>query len=206
MNQQSTRPLLTAETFVDWAMSQPAGRFELLRGEVVAMSPERVGHARVKKEVLKALDTALARAGSGCEAFGDGMAVRIDDTTVYEPDASVRCGPRLPNDNVLFDDPVIVMEVVSPSSTSLDAGSKLADYFRLASVRHYLVVHSEGRRVIHHRREESGEIITRVLTEGEVISFEPPGIGIAIADLFATSDGRLAPCSHPPFRLRGALT
>ena len=139
MNQQSKPGLMTAETFVDWAMNQPVGRFELLRGEVVAMSPERVGHARVKTAVLLALHSALTAEGSSCEAFGDGMAVRIDDTTVYEPDASVRCGARLSNDDVLFDDPVIVVEVVSPSSKSIDAGSKLADYFRLASVRHYLV-------------------------------------------------------------------
>lgn len=186
MTRHTRQALLTADAFVDWAMNQPNGRFELLRGEVVAMSPERVGHARVKKEVLKALDTALAAVGSRCEAFGDGMAVRIDDTTVYEPDASVRCGPRLPNDDVLFDDPMIVVEVVSPSSTSIDAGSKLADYFRLASVRHYLLVHSEGRRVIHHRRDAIGEIITRVVLEGEVLALDPPGVELAVADFFAT--------------------
>src|SRR6478735_7108590 len=104
----------TADAFVEWAMEQPTGRFELVRGEVVAMSPERAGHSRVKKEVVKAFDAALARIGSACEAFGDGMAVRIDDATVYEPDASVRCGPRLSNDVVQFEDPVIVVEVVSP--------------------------------------------------------------------------------------------
>ena len=186
MNQHSKHAVMTAEAFIDWAMSQPVGRYELLRGEVVAMSPERVGHSRVKTEVLITLRSALAANGLGCEAFGDGMAVRIDDTTVYEPDASVRCGPRLPNDDVLFDDPVIVVEVVSPSSKSIDAGSKLADYFRLGSVRHYLVVHSEGRRVIHHRRDEAGQIITRVVLEGASVAFEPPGIEIAVADLFAT--------------------
>ncbi len=178
---------MTADAFIEWAMRQPSGRFELLRGEVVAMSPERVGHSRVKTAVLMALHSAIAGAGAGCEAFGDGMAVRIDGTTVYEPDASVRSGPRLPNEDVQFADPMIVVEVISPSSKSLDAGGKLADYFRLASVRHYLVVHPEGRRVIHHARgAEGGEIVTRVLGEEATLALDPPGIELAVAGFFAT--------------------
>lgn len=186
MTRHTRRSALTAEAFIAWATSQPSGRFELLRGEVVAMAPERAAHARVKKEIVKALDRALAERGSDCESFADGMAVRIDDTTVYEPDALVRCGPKLPNDAIGLDDPVVVVEVVSPSSRGIDAGAKLADYFRLASVRHYLVVHAEGHRVIHHRRDAGGEIITRVLREGGAIALDPPGIEVAVSDLFAT--------------------
>ena len=94
LTQQPHVAKLTADAFVEWAMNQPSGRFELLCGEVVAMSPERAGHARVKKHVLNAFDAALAAAGLGCEAFADGMAVRIDESTVYEPDAMIRCGAR----------------------------------------------------------------------------------------------------------------
>lgn len=178
---------MTADAFIEWAMRQPSGRFELFGGEIVAMAPERVGHVRVKKEVVKGLDRALASHRSGCEAFVDGMAVRIDDSTVYEPDALVRCGPRLPNDVVQVADPVVVVEVVSPSSKGIDAGAKLADYFRLASVRHYLVVHPEGRRVIHHARDaQDGEIVTRVVGEEARLVLVPPGIELVVADLFAT--------------------
>ena len=187
MTHQPRPAPLTADAFIEWAMRQPSGRFELFRGEIVGKAPERVGHVRVKKELLKALDRALAGHPSGCEAFVDGMTVRIDDATAYEPDALVRCGPKLPNDAVQLTDPVVVVEVVSPSSKGIDAGAKLADYFRLASVRHYLVVHPEGRRVIHHARSaKGGEIVTRVLGEEATLALEPPGIEIAVSDLFAT--------------------
>lgn len=180
------RPLrLTAEAFVDWAMDQPSGRYELLRGEVVAMAPERAGHARVKKAVLKAFDAALERHGLECEAFADGMAYRIDETTVYEPDVSIRCGPRASDDVVIFDDPIVVVEVVSPSSRGIDAGGKLIDYFRLPSVRHYLVIHPEARRVAHHRRGEDGAIRTDVLTEEATLTLDPPGLVLSVADFFA---------------------
>jgi hypothetical protein len=50
--QQPKPAVLTADVFAEWAMRQPSGGFELLRGEVVAMAPERVAHARVKKHVI----------------------------------------------------------------------------------------------------------------------------------------------------------
>jgi Uma2 family endonuclease len=182
---QQPRPIeLTAEAFLEWAMDQPSGRFELLRDEVIAMAPERIADARVKKHVLMALESAVVGAGLTCEALGDGMAVRVDESTVYEPDATVRCGPWIPSEAVVFDDPVIVVEVVSPSSRSIDAGTKLADYFRLSSVRHYLVVQPEARRVIWHERGEAGAIATRILQDGAVLPLEPPGIAVRVADFF----------------------
>jgi len=80
------------------------------------------------------------------------MAVRVNDRTVYEPDALVSCGPPLPRDAVEAGDPVIVVEVVSPSSRGIDRGAKLAAYFEVPSLRHYLIVDIEAQVVIHHRR------------------------------------------------------
>ena len=176
---------LTADAFIAWAAEQPHGRFELVRGTVVAMAPERAGHARAKARMYRALEDAIATAGQRCEAFPDGMTVRIDDRTVYEPDVLVRCGPRTPDDAVEVADPLIVVEVVSRSSRSIDSGAKLGDYFTLPSVRHYLVVSTDARAVTHHRRGEAGDIATRVLRDGW-LELDPPGLRIAVADLFAS--------------------
>ena len=43
---------MTAEEFVVWAEQQPVGRYELFEGEVLAMAPERIAHARAKVESL----------------------------------------------------------------------------------------------------------------------------------------------------------
>ncbi len=75
------------------------------------------------------------------------MAVALDEATTYEPDALVRCGPPLPDDAVTLTDPVIVVEVLSPSTRASDAGTKLDDYVRLHSLRHYLIVKAENRSV-----------------------------------------------------------
>jgi Uma2 family endonuclease len=176
---------LTADAFIEWAAEQPRGRFELARGEIVAMAPERLGHTRVKYEAMIALRNAIAERGLGCEAIGDGVSVRIDDQTVYEPDALVRCGPKAPGEAMQVDDPVVVVEVVSPSSRGVDTGVKLADYLRLPTVRHYLIVQTEARAVIHHRRDDAGAIGTRILTGG-ALALDPPGLEIEVAGLFAT--------------------
>ena len=78
---------MTFDEFLAWAMAQPEGRFELVDGKVVAMAPERVAHARLKSEVWLALRDAIKSAGLPCEALPDGMTVKIDEHTAYEPDA-----------------------------------------------------------------------------------------------------------------------
>jgi Uma2 family endonuclease len=165
-------------------MRQPSGRYELVDGEVVAMSPERSGHNRVKGNVFVALRSAIAAAGVPCQAFTDGMAVEIDDRHTYEPDAMVRCGEPLDDDAVVARDPLILVEVVSRSSAGTDAGKKLVDYFRLPSVRHYLIVDPGRRTVVHHARGEDGAIATRIVPGG-TLRLDPPGIEVAVEDFFA---------------------
>ena len=113
-----------------------------------------------------------------CEAFTDGMAVAVDETTVYEPDALLRCGPPLSPEVVKVSDPLLVVEVVSPSSRAGDAGAKLEDYFRLPSLRHYLIVKTENRAIIHHRRDDTGAISTHLVRSG-VVTLDPPGLTLA---------------------------
>ena len=133
--------------------------------------------------VWLALHHAIGTAGLTCSAYPDGMAVRIDDDTVYEPDAQVRCGAPLADDEIKVTDPIIVVEVLSPSSRARDTGAKLEDYFRLPSVRHYLIVKTENRTVGHHHRLADDTIRTRIARSGE-LTLDPPGITIAVEALF----------------------
>ncbi len=175
---------MTAEDFVVWSMEQPDGRrYELDDGAIIAMASERVRHARIKGAVYRRLEEAAERQAPACTVFPDGMAVRIDDGTVYEPDAAVRCGQPLDDDAVLYDDPIIVVEIQSPSTSNVDANNKLANYFRLPSVQHYLILRAKQPMVIHHQRHAGGTIQTRILASGE-LRLDPPGIVLDVAALF----------------------
>ncbi len=123
-----------------------------------------------------------------CDEFevmtANGLSSAIRRATIYEPDALVRCGEPLPDDAVRIVDPVVVVEVLSPSSRTRDTGWKLEDYFRLASVRHYLIVETGGRSVIHHRKDAAGRIETRIL-RGGALELDPPGLAVAVETFFA---------------------
>jgi Uma2 family endonuclease len=178
------RGRITVDQFLVWAMAQPDGpRCELVDGEVVALAPERAAHARRKARIWRALTDAVEAAGLPCEAMPDGMTVKIDDHTAYEPDAIVHCEKALPDDAVIVPAPVIVVEVLSPSTATRDTGAKLADYFRLPSLRHYLIVRTDRPTVIHHRRGDGELIETRIVTSGALV-LDPPGISLDLDRIY----------------------
>jgi Uma2 family endonuclease len=169
---------MTSDEFIAWAMEQPEGkRYELAGGEVVGMAAERSRHALTKFHIARRMAEAVEAACLPCIVYPDGMAVVIDDDTTYEPDAMIRCGEPLDDEAVTVFDPIVVVEVVSPSSSSIDVGEKFMDYFRLPSLRHYLIVRTRTRSVIHHARDEAGTITTRIIGDGTV-HLDPPGITV----------------------------
>jgi Uma2 family endonuclease len=118
-----------------------------------------------------------------CHVLPDGVAVRIDSETAYEPDAQVYCGERLKDTALEVPTPVIVVEVLSSSTRRVDLSQKLTGYFRLPSVMHYLIVDPSQPSVVHHSRGEGDKIITRVATEGR-IALDPPGLEVDLAEIY----------------------
>ena len=173
---------MTVDEYLAWAEGRP-GRFELYAGTVYAMTPERVGHTNVKYAVQTALLAGIRRAGLPCYMLPDGMTVRVDQDTAHEPDALVYCGQKLPDSSIEVPNPVIVVEVLSPSTRHVDASSKLAGYFRVASVQHYLIADPDTRLVVHHARGEADIIATRIINAGG-LRLDPPGIDLTVGELF----------------------
>jgi Uma2 family endonuclease len=186
MSAELKPPPMTVDEFLVWGEGRE-GRFELENGTVVAMAPERVEHAEAKAAIHAALAAACRAVGLGCRALPDGMTVRVDAGRAYEPDALVYCGPRLPREAVTVEAPVVVVEVLSPSTAQRDMADKLAGYFRVASIQHYLIVDPDGRRVIHHQRGEGDLVLTRIAAGGALV-LEPPGLAVRVADLMPETD------------------
>ena len=178
------RTPLTVDQYLAWARAQSdPPRTELINGQIVPMSPERVAHNRAKGKVYVSLIRAMATAGVRGEVFTDGLTVPIDEHTAYEPDALVYCGDPLPPDQMKVTDPVIVVEVKSPSTAHMDTSAKLVGYFKLASVHHYLYIDPDARKVIHHARAADGTIVAHTFASGP-LHLDPPGLVVEAADLF----------------------
>jgi len=177
------KPLMTVVEFLDWDEGRD-GRWELQDGELVAMAPERLVHTETKYEIVAALKSAIRRANAACHAVPDGATVRITARTAFEPDALVYCGPRLPPDSIEIPEPLIVVEVLSGGTAARDHGVKLAGYFSLMSVAHYLILDPDNRMAFHHKRGPGDLIETRILKDGQ-LRLDPPGLEIPVQDMFA---------------------
>jgi Uma2 family endonuclease len=170
---------MTVAEFLVWASAQPRGRYELVRGEVVQMAPERQRHVRVKGAIFLALTNAVKRAGLPCTVFTDGATVVIDEDHAREPDASVQFDSAGDPESMVLEAPLIVVAVMSPSSERDDTGVKVGEYFSVLSIQHYLIVDPMERIVIHHARGRDRQ----VLTCGEEIDLMPPGMTVPVAEL-----------------------
>ncbi len=176
---------MTVDEFLAWSVTQPkeAGKFELLDGVVIMQQSQQFGHSKTKLNVYLAFRQAIERAAVPFYAMGEGPTVRIGPRTAFEPDALVAPRPE-PDDTALeINNPIIVVEVLSPSTARHDTTVKLKRYFQLASVQHYLVVDWEGRSITHHRRIAKGKLETDVL-DGGMLNLDPPGLSIRIDDVF----------------------
>ena len=174
---------MDVDAFLLWGEGRD-GRWELRDGQPVLMAPERALHALTKYAAQEFLKAAIRKAGLPCRMFPDGMTVRIAARTAFEPDALVVCPPPTDLNTMEIPNPVIVVEVLSPSTAADDHGVKLDGYFSLGGVNHYLILDPDRRVMIHHRRGHAGAIETRVLREGVVV-LDPPGFGAKVAEFFA---------------------
>jgi Uma2 family endonuclease len=116
------------------------------------------------------------------EAFTSGMTVQVEDSD-FEPDAVMRCGPRLPGDSTKVSDPLVLVEVISPDSGTRDRATKLRAYFKLPSVQHYLIIWPDEHRIVRHSRAPNDQLATQVFVSGE-IALNPPGIAVTVEEFY----------------------
>jgi Uma2 family endonuclease len=188
MNDQTpSRPIpvdMTVDQYLPWVMAQ-GGRWELIDGRPVKMASETLFHVRVKGYVWLALMDAIEASGLELHALTDGATVRIDPHNANEPDCLVYAGPERPGEDIEIPDPVVVAEVVSPSSGKRDKVHKRTDYFSLPSVAHYLIVDPMERTVHHIQRTDAADAPGQLLKDAETLTLSPLGLSVEVRRFFA---------------------
>lgn len=186
---------LTVDEFLAWyeALPKEAGRFELWDGRIVekhggagSMNAERVAHARMKARLARALEDALTRRGLEGEVLLDGVQVRLPGRRNAEPDVIVYLGPLVAGDALVIEEPVIVCEVLSPTTAKHDMSTKLEGYFTLPSVQHYILGDPDEPLLIVHSRGEGGTLTTRLIADPSTrLLLDPPGIDVDLSEVLA---------------------
>jgi Uma2 family endonuclease len=175
---------MTVDEFLAWSVRQETGRHELFDGRVVMQQSQSWGHAEIAWRVVNLLARRIEQSGAPFFAAPMGMTVRISKHVAFEPDALVAPLPKPERVDLEIPNPVLVVEVLSPSTTKRDLTDKLAGYFQVPSIQHYLVIDPEDREVIWHRRAGAGALEPpQTLREGS-LRLDPPGITLAVGDVF----------------------
>jgi Uma2 family endonuclease len=171
----------SAEAFLAWAERQPK-RYELVDGAARMMTGGSANHARISRNTLTVLS---ARLGAGpCEAFGGDLAVILGPQRVVFPDASVSCEPVT---GMGVDRPIVIVEVLSPSTAASDMGDKASAYRKISSLRHLVLIRQDRIGVEHYHRDADGKdfVLTELDRVDGLLTLTAIRAEITVAELYA---------------------
>jgi Uma2 family endonuclease len=156
--------------------------FEYNGGEVRGLAGATRPHNGIAMNIAALLWQATR--GGPCKVYGSDMRLRIDDSTTYYPDVQVVCDPT-DVDPQHTSQPCLVVEVLSPSTASVDRREKLLRYQSLDSLRAYLIVWStEQRCTLHYRDEDLSWTSSEIAgSTGEVV-LACPELRLSLAEIY----------------------
>ncbi len=131
---------MTVAEFLRWEDGTDT-RYELLEGFPVAMAPPAPAHGLLAAQLCIQIGGALQSRRPCMVQVEAGIARPDRDDTCYVADLAVTCRPPQRGDQ-LISDPVLIVEVLSPSTGLYDRQTKVADYRRIASVEEILLIDS----------------------------------------------------------------
>lgn len=149
------RPRFTFEDYLAWEATQEL-RHEYLAGEVFAMTGARDTHVVIALNVAGLLRAHVR--GSPCRTYISDMKVRIDtaDASCY-PDVFVSCDQRDASTPLFKRHPLLIIEVLSPSTAAWDRGRKFDLYRQIDTLQEYVLIDPEMRSVDVFRRSATGD-------------------------------------------------
>ena len=179
------RPKMRVAQFLEMIRSTPdEERWELIEGEPVLMAPSTERHQLLLYNLLKHLGALAER--QGCRALpGLGLLNDFRDDYAPIPDVVVRCGPLLPDGYAR--DPILLAEVLSPSTMSNDRGFKAGFFRELQTLRTFLLVYQDEVRV-EAWQKDGGEWRLTVLGAGGSVHLPELQGAVPVADVYAGLD------------------
>ena len=150
---QAQQKRMTPAEFLEWEAQQET-KWEFDGVQPVAMAGGSVAHAAIKGNVITALGTRLR--DKPCQTYGPDLRVPTAGGVSYRyPDALVTC-QQLAADAMNAPEPVVIFEVLSPSTEKEDRGPKLDEYLALPSLRRYVMLQHDRALAMEYERDGEG--------------------------------------------------
>ncbi|WP_445372433.1 Uma2 family endonuclease [Methylomonas sp. HW2-6] len=180
--QTAERLRFSAEDYLAWEATQ-AEKHEFVAGEVFAMVGARQDHAVVAGNIFAALKQRLR--GTPCRPYVTDLKLKVEAADAFfYPDVMVSCHPGDLGNQHYISNPSLVVEVLSDSTADYDRGGKFVAYRKLDSLKEYLIVDIEARRVECFRRTADNDWLLHDYVgeaDCELISL---GVSLPMAEIF----------------------
>ena len=177
------------DDYLVWEQDQP-GRNEDVDGEVFAMSGASDAHGTAAGNLFASLHTHSR--GTPCKPFIAGMKVHVEAANAFfYPDILVTCDPRdrAPEASHVKRHPLLIVEVLSPTTEAYDRGNKFAAYRTLASLQEYVLVSLEQRRIEVFRRDATGHWVLYPFALDEALELASVDFRCPVAEIFEGVEG-----------------
>ena len=181
---------IAADTYITpeaYLASERRAQFksEYIHGEIFAMSGASRAHNLITVDITTELNIQSRR--RGCEVYSGDMRVRTSPTGSYfYPDVAVVCDKPRFEDNV-FDtllNPVLIVEVLSPSTEAYDRGEKFSHYQKLISLREYILVAQDRMHVEHYRLIQTQWVRQEFHTPEHVLTLNAIECELSLRDIY----------------------
>ena len=184
---QRKPPTMTVADFLDWGGDGSGRKFQLVDGELRAMSPGSVTHGRIQMTLGRLIGNHLVEKRGPCQVVSEpAVATRVRaNINMRVPDLGVTCTPDAPGQQTL-PDPILLIEILSPGNAT-DTWDNVWSYTTIPSVREIAVVHSTRVLVELLRRGADGswpEEPEEIGSQG-ILRLESIGFACALADVYA---------------------
>ncbi len=158
-------------------------KYEYIYGEVYAMAGTSDKHNRIALNIASELNNHLR--DSPCQPFMGDIKVRVNPEVYYYPDVLVSCEDN-PENPYFRNKPILIIEVLSPSTQEIDRREKLLFYQQMPSVQEYAVVEQEKMHVEIHRRQMDGRWITYYLNQNadEEVEFQSVELTMTLGEIY----------------------
>jgi Uma2 family endonuclease len=170
---------MTLSAFLDWERRQEA-RYEFDGFNPVAMNGGTWGHWAIQRNLMGVLINGLR--GHRCQPCGSGMKVRTAVGIRY-PDAFVVCSPITPDVEIVTD-PVIVFEILSPSTSTIDHVDKNQEYRDTPSIQRYVILEQTKAAAMVFQRE-GADWVGHLQIGDTVLALPEIGMSVRLNELYA---------------------
>jgi Uma2 family endonuclease len=161
-------------------------RYEYVDGSIYAMTGASKNHARISGNIASRLHAFLE--GKSCESYQTEVKVKASYSRYYYPDVVVTCEAAAEDleDPYLIVQPILLVEVLSPSTQRTDKVEKFNTYQQIPGLLEYLIVAQNKMKVEMYRHRKAGDTWQgEVFTEpNEQITFDSIGLSLTLADIY----------------------